>query len=116
MRRERNKYLLSFCLLALYVAFQACVSVFPHEHILNGEKLVHSHPYSNANHSHTADQAVTIARLSTIQTLEAQGYESQEIELPVLYAVEYEEDSFSIRLLHTDGIGLRAPPFCWSHT
>ncbi len=109
---KRGKYFLSLCLLVLYVMFQAGISVFPHEHILNGEKLVHSHPYSNANHSHTSDQAVTIARLSSVQTLEAQVSEAGTLDLPLLYAVEYDECSFSIISRHTRCLGLRAPPAC----
>ncbi len=112
MRTERSKYYVSLCLLVLYVVFQAGISVFPHEHILNGEKLVHSHPYSNANHSHTADQAVTIARLSSVQTLEAQSAFSQEVDLPVLYALEFNEDSSKPKAPQTYCVGLRAPPVC----
>ncbi len=109
---KRGKYFLSLCLLVLYVVFQAGITVFPHEHILNGEKLVHSHPYSNANHSHTSDQAVTIARLSSVQTLEAHTSEIQILDLPLLYDLEYGVCSFSIISQHTRCISLRAPPAC----
>ncbi len=112
MRTERRKYVLSLCLLTLYIVFQAGITVFPHEHILNGEKLVHSHPYSNANHSHTTDQAVVIARLSSVQTLEAQASCIQEIARPALYALEFNEDSLQPKAPHTLCAFLRAPPVC----
>ncbi len=112
MRTERNKYLLSICLLALYVVFQAGISVFPHEHDLNGEKLVHSHPYSNANHTHTSDQAVTIARLSSVQTLVAETSLYQNVELPVLCLLESCSGQIFVQAPHTRCVNLRAPPYC----
>ncbi len=112
MREGRGKYLVSLCLLVLYVVFQAGITVFPHEHILNGEKFVHSHPYSNANHSHTSDQVLTIARLSSVQTLEAQFACSQEVELHALYALDFNEDSSKPKAPQIYCVGLRAPPFC----
>ncbi len=107
-----RKYVMSLCLLVLYLVFQAGITVFPHEHILNGEKLVHSHPYSNADHSHTADQAVTIARLSSVQTLTAETVFCRDIVLPVLYSLETGSDSFNILAAHTRYVNLRGPPFC----
>ncbi len=103
---------MSVCLLVLYVLFQTGITVFPHEHILNGEKLVHSHPYSNANHSHSSDQALTIARLSSVQTLAAETAFCQDAQLPVLYALEFDAVPFIIKAPHTHCVGLRAPPFC----
>ncbi len=112
MRREKVRHIVSLCLLVLYVMFRAGMTVFPHEHILNGEKLVHSHPYSNANHTHTADQAVTIARLSSVQLLEIHAADVQDVELPLLYSLEFGPDSFSIVAAHGRCVNLRGPPCC----
>ncbi len=112
MRQGRIRYIISVCLLALYTVFQLGITVFPHEHILNGEKLVHSHPYSNANHSHSSDQAVAIARLSSVQALKAETSISQAIERPMLYALELNTYSIILKAPHTHCVSLRAPPFC----
>ncbi len=112
MRQGRIKYIISVCLLVLFTIYQTGITVFPHEHILNGEKLVHSHPYSNANHSHTSDQALSIARLSSVQTLKAEISFIQDIELPMLYALEPDSYSIILKAPHTHCVNLRAPPFC----
>ncbi len=112
MRTGKNKHFISICLLVLYLVFQAGISVFTHVHILNGEKLVHSHPYSNANHTHTSDQAIAIARLSSAQTLKAETAVFREVHLPMLYALTFNTDSFSTKVPHAHCVSLRAPPFC----
>ncbi len=96
----------------LFTVFQAGITVFPHEHTLNGEKLVHSHPYSNANHNHSSDQATAIARLSSVQTLKAECSVSQDVELPLLYAIKSDSYSIILKAPHTHCVNLRAPPFC----
>ncbi len=112
MRQGRIKYIISVCLLVLYTVFQLGITVFPHTHILNGEKLVHSHPYSNANHSHSSDQAVVIDRLSSVQTLKAEISFIRDVELPMLCALEPDTYSIILKAPHTHCVSLRAPPFC----
>ncbi len=112
LRTERRKYLLSVGLLVLYLVFQAGITVFPHVHIVNGEKVVHSHPYSSANHNHSGDSIATIARLSSVQTLKAESAFCQELMLPMLYAVELAGGVDVIYAGHTHSAGLRGPPVC----
>lgn len=47
-------------LLFVYAFFFASTNFFYHSHQLADHRLVHSHPFSGANHSHTANQIVLI--------------------------------------------------------
>ncbi len=96
----------------LYLVFQVGITLFPHVHIVNGEKVVHSHPYSSANHNHSGDSIATIARLSSVQTLKAEGAFCQEVMLPMLYAVEVARVIDILYAGHTCAVGLRGPPVC----
>ncbi len=99
-------------LVMLYLVFQVGITLFPHTHIVNGEKVVHSHPYSNANHNHSGDSAAAIARLGSVQTLKAENAACQEVMLPVLYEVEVAGVVDILYACHTHCIGLRGPPVC----
>ncbi len=112
MRKDRNKYIVSLGLLILYLVFQAGTSVFPHTHIIDGEKMVHSHPYSSAGHDHTSDQVKVIELLSSGQTLKVQIPFIQKVELPVLYELSFSEGPSILHDPYTRCVSLRAPPFC----
>lgn len=47
----------------LFIAYAGSTSLFPHVHIIDGCKIVHSHPYSNG-HTHSGKTAQTILFLS----------------------------------------------------
>ncbi len=112
MSKGKSKYIMSLCLLILYMVFQAGTSVFPHTHIVDGEKMVHSHPYSSANHTHTEDQVAAIELLSNVQTLEVDIQSERIVLRPVLYDLEFNGDSSVSSSPHTHCVNLRAPPFC----
>ncbi len=112
MRKDRNIYTVSLGLLILYLVFQASTSVFPHTHIVEGKKMVHSHPYSSANHNHTEDQVTAIELLSGSQTLNVCVPFIQKVELPVLYDLEFSESPSVLHEAFAHCVSLRAPPFC----
>lgn len=49
----------------LFLAYMGSISLFPHAHIIDGCKIVHSHPFADDRHSHDGDSARTILILST---------------------------------------------------
>ena len=57
-------------MLLLWIGYIGGVSLFPHNHIVDGHRITHSHPYSgspeNPNHSHSQAQLATIAMLSNV--------------------------------------------------
>ena len=48
----------------LFLAYMGSISLFPHAHIIDGCKIVHSHPFADDGHSHDGDSARTILILS----------------------------------------------------
>lgn len=47
----------------LFIAYAGSTSLFPHVHVIDGCRIVHSHPYSNG-HTHSGKTAQTILFLS----------------------------------------------------
>ncbi|MDR2120980.1 MAG: hypothetical protein LBP64_08955 [Tannerella sp.] len=74
MIRKGKRRLAGF-LLALFCSYTASVTCFAHSHVVNGERVTHSHPYrtvpDSAGHSHTAAQFISIALLSHFMALSA---------------------------------------------
>ena len=98
-------------LLTLFLAYQVAVTAFTHVHIVNGVMIVHSHPSSNKHHTHTTGQVISIAHLSTIQTLEAAAGIPITVDRPLLYVLKYQTNTFRAKAPHTHCVHLRAPPF-----
>ena len=57
-------------LVALFIGYWSSITFFPHLHIVNGQIVVHSHPYSgtaeNPGHSHGVEQLIVINLLTTL--------------------------------------------------
>lgn len=56
--------------------------------------IVHSHPSSEKHHTHTTGQVISIAHLSTIQTLEPGGQTEMTVFRPVLYGFGIQDKYF----------------------
>lgn len=102
---------MGIALLSLFAAYYASVTLFTHIHIVNGCTIVHSHPFSDKNHSHTVDQVITIAHLSVLQTLEPVAVAEVEAMLPDHGEIECLETVSKALASVAPCIGLRAPPF-----
>lgn len=63
----------SFLLVMLFASYQACCTLFSHTHTVNGVTLVHSHPYSNAEHTHTNGQMLTLSQITQFVSIEQTG-------------------------------------------
>lgn len=94
----------------LFIAFQLSITVFPHAHVVDGAKLVHSHPYSNSHHSHSGSQIISIAGLSAFQTLEASQTRVSEVMLPEFHKLDYWAPVCSVTSAHHGAVRLRGPP------
>jgi hypothetical protein len=63
---------LQLLLLLLFAVFYAGIHFFPHEHLIDGELVVHSHPFtSSAGHEHSSDDASLLFLLSHFSALVA---------------------------------------------
>lgn len=51
----------------LFIAYSGSITLFPHSHIIDGCKIVHSHPFAK-EHSHDGTEAETIQQLSLFHT------------------------------------------------
>lgn len=75
---DKIRRILAGWLLVLFVGYLAGATLFYHTHIVNGIRITHSHPFSQApdtgNHTHTAAGFATIAQLTLILMLAASFY------------------------------------------
>lgn len=56
-------------LLLLFVGYFIGINFFPHKHIIDGEVVIHSHPFSTSeNHTHSAGTVQLIQLLSVCVT------------------------------------------------
>lgn len=108
---KRKHILASLLLLSLFLAYQASVTMFTHAHIVNGVMIVHSHPSSQKQHTHTEGQVITIAHLASFHGVEPDAGVEVVSECPVLYVLDCLTDTFRVLAPHTHCIHLRAPPF-----
>ena len=63
--KSTHKIFVSILLLLAYVSYLVSTSVFVHVHNDGNEKIVHSHPFTSSNHSHTQSQLSLISFLSS---------------------------------------------------
>lgn len=70
-RRSDGRRRWTACLLlVIFLGYQASLMFFAHTHVVNGERIVHSHPY-RAGHDHSADQLLMLAGLCHYVSTEA---------------------------------------------
>ena len=91
----------------------AATTLFSHDHVVGGVKIVHSHPYGSSQHTHTEGQFIAIAILSTVNSFGDQP-ERVTFESPLSFVrdsvVDY--DQFYILRYADFFSALRAPPVC----
>lgn len=69
---NRKRIIAGIVLAAVYAFFFASTNLFYHSHIISDVKIVHSHPWSGAAHSHNAEQ------ISLIEVLDSAVYQETE--------------------------------------
>ena len=110
MRRNKGKItILSSLLLTIFAWYWCSATLFSHEHFVDGEKIVHSHPLAGSSHTHTSSQLQTISFLTMFLALAAisfaafcpiEGFKSEIVSKPSKRIVS------TIQLASS----LRAPP------
>ena len=58
-------------LLTIFSWYWCSATLFSHEHFVEGERIMHSHPLAGTSHSHTSSQIQTISFLSMFLALAA---------------------------------------------
>ena len=109
----KNRYIfIPLLLLTLFVTYQASITLFAHMHYVNGVMIVHSHPSSDSEHTHTESQILTLAQVSEWAGTEPVFVTLAEVSLSVFDTLECERKSRTLLDWYTRCISLRAPPFC----
>ncbi|MBR5205470.1 MAG: hypothetical protein IKW32_09750 [Bacteroidaceae bacterium] len=109
MAKKRHIFIPLF-LLALFVAYQASITMFSHIHYVNGVMIVHSHPSADDEHTHTPSQILTLAQVSEWTGTEPTFVTLAEVSLSVFDTLECERKSRTFSDLYAHCISLRAPP------
>ena len=73
-RTNKIRGLKAAFLLLLFFTIWSGSNLFYHSHIVNSEVVTHSHPYSNAGHTHTGGEMQMIAALSLSLVLVATAF------------------------------------------
>jgi hypothetical protein len=100
-------------MLLLWIGYIGGISLFPHNHIVDGHRNTHSHPYSgspeNPNHNHSQAQIATIALLSSVAAIVFIGSFVLGLFLALLAVIKHTANS-TILQLSQQIVSLRAPP------
>lgn len=96
-------------LLVLFALYWCGITLFAHTHVVNGVRVVHSHPYQ-VEHTHSKAQLETIFYLSLLQT---SGDLPMDILLPC-WLIPLGTLAFavwdSLPVMSVRGVSVRAPP------
>lgn len=107
MKRNKLTYISGF-LLALFISFQASISLFTHTHIVDGATIVHSHPGAE-DHQHNGQQFLTIALASHIAFEDVKSFNIEKAEQNICEILTL-PDIQPIAVGTYCAISLRAPP------
>ena len=109
---SKSRYIfIPYMLLTLLLAYQASIIMFAHVHDVNGVMEVHSHPFTDSEHTHTERQMLAIAQVSEWATTEPTFVTLNDVLFPVFNTPEYEYKSCDFWDIAPHSISLRAPPF-----
>lgn len=107
----KSRYIfIPLMLLTLFLAYQASITMFAHVHYVNGVMIVHSHPSTDSEHTHTQSQILTLAQVSEWAGTEPVFVTLAEVSLAVFDTLECERASRTLLDIHSHCISLRAPP------
>lgn len=110
MSKNQHKSLVAILLLVLLMSYKVGVTMFVHTHDVDGTMVAHSHPFTNANHSHSASQIVVIGQLSSFSGIEHKSYEEINIHHCSVEKIEiFNQDLYVINATWAT-TSLRAPP------
>ena len=107
------KKIIACFLLILFMGYASSVTLFQHEHIIDGRRVTHSHIYSDASeteqHTHTSYEFITIANLSILHILAVSlGCPLMIFAVRLLKNADFEKNVSLARI--SSAISLRGPP------
>lgn len=109
---SKSRYIfIPYMLLALLLAYQASITLFAHAHYVDGVMTVHSHPFTDSEHTHTESQMLAIAQVSRWTTTEPTIVTLTDVMSPVFNTPECEYKSCAFWDIDSHCTPLRAPPF-----
>lgn len=110
---KKKHIFISLFLLSLFVAYQASITMFAHVHYVNGVMIVHSHPSTTAEHTHSESQILTLAHVAEWGGVEPSFVVLTEAVFFVCETFEVNCQTHVLEDLFSHSISLRAPPFCF---
>lgn len=112
MNSQRQNLLKTLLLLALFMSYQASVTLFVHTHVVDGVAVAHSHPFTSSNHSHSSSQIVAIGQLSTFNGVEYTSYDEDNVFHNCVEEIEISNHESNVINACVACVLLRAPPMC----
>ena len=109
---EKKRLLIPLFLLILFVSYQVSITMFAHVHYINGVMIVHSHPSTDNQHTHSEGQILTLAQMSEWASVEPDFVTLGEVNLSVFYTLECNRLACYVQDQYACCIALRAPPCC----
>lgn len=100
-------------LLVLFLVFKAGATLFVHVHVIDGVKIVHSHPYSGSNHSHSSSQIHSIAYASAQQMTAPGEAATLRVCLHLLHVFLQDDTVSGLTAGCIQGVKSRAPPYLY---
>ena len=109
---EKKILFIPLFLLTLFVSYQVSITMFAHVHYINGVMIVHSHPSTDNQHTHSEGQILTLAQMSEWASVEPDFVTLGEVNLSVFYTLECNRLACYVQDQYACCIALRAPPCC----
>ena len=107
---KRKHIFIPLFMLTLFLEYQVSITMFAHVHYVNGVMIVHSHPSTDNEHTHSEAQILTLAKISDWSGSEPVFVTLSEVHLSVFETLECERKSRTLNDLFSSSIPLRAPP------
>ena len=109
MKHNGVRQISSLLMLFVLVSYMVCVTICSHVHFVDNHSVIHSHPYTNQNHSHSNSECNAIANLSSFY-----GCDISQVDFiaPVIYsfAIPYAEYECDVTYFTRFYKSLRSPP------
>ena len=107
----RKRQLLGFLFFFLFAIYWCGITCFTHSHVENGVVIVHSHPFTDAHHTHTGSQYETIFYLTHFFSLSSTPYAFEGMVLFALLLTPYFIRNVRVAVQGRKSVlFLRAPP------
>lgn len=93
------------------MSYMACTMLCTHSHIIDGQLITHSHPYSEQSHQHSGSSVSAFGSLQFSLFVGTQQADSSDVNYR-LCDVCFDASDVKISSFHVATQALRAPPVC----